>query len=64
MFETNATRAGAGVRAFNYYLRKFGCYPARPGSSQTRRPEGWHDCAVIPVRKAVVKVLETILAHI
>ncbi len=65
VFETNATRARGRVRAFNYYLRKLRLNPARPGA----RPKldglkAGTMRAVIPVRKAVVKVLETILAHI
>jgi len=65
VFETDATRAQGRVRAFNYYLRKLRLTPAplrvHPRldlmKSATMR-------AVIPCRKAVVKILETILEHI
>jgi hypothetical protein len=65
VFETDATRARGRVRAFNYYARKLRLNPAPPGAhpaidgikATTMR-------AVVPVRKAVVKSLETILAHI
>jgi hypothetical protein len=65
VFETNATRAHGRVRAFNYYLRKLRLNPARPGDR--RALDGLKAGtmrAVIPVRRVVVKALETVLEHI
>jgi hypothetical protein len=65
VFETEGTRAQGRVRAFNYYLRKLRLNPARPGDRTS--VDGLKAAtmrAAIPVRKAVVKTLETILEHI
>jgi hypothetical protein len=65
VFETNASRAQGRVRAGNYYLRKLRLTPTPPGC----RPVLDHVKAGtmragIPIRKAIVKVLETMLENI
>jgi hypothetical protein len=65
VYETDATRAQGRVRACNYYLRKFRLNPAPPGCRRMReRLKSGTMRAIIPVRKAIVKVLETILETI
>jgi hypothetical protein len=65
VFETDATRARGRVRAFNYYQRKLRLKPALPGIHPALdRLKAGTMRAVIPMRKVVVKGLETILEHI
>lgn len=65
VFETDATRARGRVRAFNYYLRKLRLKPARLGTHPVREGlKAGTMRAVIPARKAIVKVLELVLKHI